>query len=123
VGPRVTGEQRPLHHLGQVDEGEDRPVDVGEVPFEDFDRPPEPMEPRFDWVWLSDIFYAVWWPLLRYFIVPGGVIAYPVIHFLPPWFFLRLTLAGLTAGVIYSVVLLLVYLLFRGIFRRRSRYA
>ncbi len=37
VGPGVAGEQRPLHHLGQVDQGEDGPVDVGEVPLEDLD--------------------------------------------------------------------------------------
>ena len=32
---RVAGEQRALHHLGQVDQGEDRAVEVGEVPPED----------------------------------------------------------------------------------------
>ena len=37
VGPGVAGEERPLHHLRQVDEGEDGPVDVGEVPLEDLD--------------------------------------------------------------------------------------
>ena len=84
---------------------------------------PEPMEPRFDWAWLSDIFYAVWWPLLHYFIVPGGIIAYPVLRFLPPWLPVRLTLSGLVAGLAYSFVLFLGYLLFRGIFRRRSRNA
>jgi len=84
---------------------------------------PEPMEPRFDWAWLSDIFYAVWWPLLLYFIVPGGIIAYPTLHFLPPWFVLRVTLSGLTAGLVYSLVLFLGYLVFRIIFRRGSRYA
>ena len=31
----VAGEQRALDHLGQVDQGEDRPVEVGEVPPED----------------------------------------------------------------------------------------
>src|SRR5690606_10265139 len=34
-GAGVAGEQRPLHHLGEVDEGEDRSVEVGEVPPED----------------------------------------------------------------------------------------
>ena len=32
---RVAGEQRALHDLGQVDQGEDRAVEVGEVPPED----------------------------------------------------------------------------------------
>ena len=32
---RVAGEQRPLDHLGQVDQGEHRAVEVGEVPPED----------------------------------------------------------------------------------------
>ena len=31
----VAGEQRALDHLGQVDQGEDRPVEVGEVPPKD----------------------------------------------------------------------------------------
>ena len=31
----VAGEQRALHHLGQVDEGENRPVEIGEVPPQD----------------------------------------------------------------------------------------
>ena len=31
----VAGEERALHHLGQVDQGEHRPVEVGEVPTED----------------------------------------------------------------------------------------
>ena len=35
VGPRVPGEQRALHDLGQVDQGEDRAVEVREVPPED----------------------------------------------------------------------------------------
>ena len=33
--PRVAGEQGPLHDLGQVDQGEDRPVEVGDVAAED----------------------------------------------------------------------------------------
>ena len=31
-GPGVPGEQRPLDHLGEVHQGEHRPVEVGEVP-------------------------------------------------------------------------------------------
>ena len=33
--PAVTGEEGALHDLGQVDEREDRPVEIGEVPPED----------------------------------------------------------------------------------------
>ncbi len=33
--PAVAGEQGALHDLGQVDDAEDRQVDVGEEPFED----------------------------------------------------------------------------------------
>ena len=38
-GPGVAGEQGPLDHLGQVDQREDRPVEVGDVPPQDVGPP------------------------------------------------------------------------------------
>ncbi len=35
AGAGVAGEEGALHHLGQVDEGEHRPVEIGEVAAED----------------------------------------------------------------------------------------
>ena len=83
---------------------------------------PDPMPPRFDSAWLAATFYIVWYPLLAVFIVPGLFICHPLIHFVPQGF-LRFATPGVIAGLVYSLGFLLVYVLFRAIFRRGSRYA
>jgi hypothetical protein len=84
---------------------------------------PDPTSPRYDWAWLSAAFYIVWWPLFLLFVVPGAIMAHPLISFVPDRYFLCFAVGGLTAGVVYTLAFLTVYVLFRLIFRPRSRNA
>lgn len=81
---------------------------------------PDPATPRYDWAWLSAAFYIVWWPLFFIFEVPGAILAHPFINFIPDRYFFRFAVSGLTAGVVYSLAFLILYVLFRVIFWRRS---
>ena len=87
-----------------------------------FILPAEPDSPRFDWLWMSAAFYIVWWPLFLLFVVPGSFLSHPIIHFIPQGM-LRFAVPGVAAGLAYSLALFVLYLLFRAIFRRGSRYA
>ena len=80
---------------------------------------PEPQSPRFPSAVLGATFYIVWWPLFLLFIAPGSFVTHPIIHFVPDGP-LRFAVSGVAAGVVYSLVL---YLLWRGIFRRGTGYA